>query len=110
MVDQLSHTLGRIEQSLETITKTLGEDRMAAATYRTEIRSAVNIVRDNVADLKNKAENTASDVAEMRPYIADYIERRAEVRGLSRLGHLIAALGGGGIALTVQWILKKLGS
>jgi hypothetical protein len=77
-VDPLSHTLGRIEQALETITKTLSEDRMASASYRTEMRRDLTAVRDMVHDLKNRVNNTADEVAEMRPDVDDYRMTKAQ--------------------------------
>lgn len=109
-VDPLSHALGGIEKQLELITKTLSEDRLASATYRTQMRNDLTVVRDAVHDLKNKVDNHAEQLAEMKPDVSDYVQRRAEAIGMSKLAHLGAALGGGSFALAVQWLLRKFGS
>lgn len=108
-VDPLSHTLGRIEQSLETITKTLSEDRMASAQYRTEVRRDLSAVRDMVHDLKNRVNNTADDLAELRPDVEDLKKTKQQGIGgwnlVKTIWAVVLALGAGGIGA----ILTALG-
>lgn len=105
-VDPLSHTLGRIEQALETITKTLSDDRMASATYRTDMRRDLATVKDSVLDLKNRVNNNADELAEMRPDIEDYRIRRGQGELALSLGKLIwgavIALGAAGVGALVH--------
>lgn len=81
-MDPLSHTLGRIENALETITKTLSEDRMAAAQYRTEMRRDLTTVRETVTDLKNRVNYNADEIAEMKSDVADYRVTKAQGVGV----------------------------
>lgn len=116
-VDPLSHKLGRIELALEMITKTLSEDRMASAQYRTDMRRDLTAVRDMVHELKTRVDNNADELADMRPDVEDYREMRAEGRGgwkvVTASAHAVRAawlfLGAAGAAL-VTWIMKFGGS
>lgn len=110
-VDPLSHTLGRIEQALDTITKTLGEDRMASASYRTQMRGDLTAVRDMVHDLKNRVNNTADEVAEIRPDILDYRLMKAQGTGIVNaakvLWIVLIALGATGIGAIIHALWPK---
>jgi predicted nucleic acid-binding Zn-ribbon protein len=88
-VDPLSHALGRIENALETITKTLSEDRAASAQYRTDMRRDLSTVRENVLDLKNRVSNNADELAEMRPDVDDYRRRRDKGIGMADLTKVV---------------------
>jgi chromosome segregation ATPase len=105
-MDPLSHTLGRIEQALETITKTLSEDRAASAQYRTDMRRDLSTVRDNVLDLKNRVNNNADELAELRPDVADYRRRRDRGIGMVDLTKtvwtMLIGLGAVGIGAIVH--------
>lgn len=105
-VDPLSHTLGRIESALDLITKTLNEDRIASASYRTDIRRDLTNVRDMVHDLRNKVENTANDLADMKPDVDDY--RLMKAKGLGAwstakiIWTILIGLGAAGIGAIIS--------
>lgn len=84
-VDPLSHTLGRVEQALDTITKTLSEDRMAAAAFRTEIRREVSEVKDIVREMNGQVKSTVKEVAQIKPVVDDYRQRRDRGLGMADL-------------------------
>lgn len=81
-VDPLSHTLGRIEGALDTITTTLREDRLASAQYRTDMRRDLTAVRDMVHDLRNRVNNNADELAEIRPDVEDWRITKAQGMGV----------------------------
>lgn len=105
-VDPLSHTLGRIENALETITKTLSEDRMASASYRTEMRQSLQTVKDNVSDLKNRVNNTADEMAELRPIVESHQLKFVQGSGIwnaaKALWIILLGLGATGIGAIVH--------
>jgi hypothetical protein len=109
-IDELSRLLGAIEAKVDLVGKTQAEDRMANASWRTDVRKELGGIRSDITEIKGSVNTVTTDVAEMKPDVADYVQKRAEARGISRLAHLIAALGGGSFALALQWLLKKLGA
>lgn len=105
-VDPLSHALGRIENALETITKTLSEDRTASAQYRTDMRREIGTVRDNVMDLKNRVNNNADEIAEMKADVADYRITKAQGVGVWNAAKttwtILISMGAAGIGAIVH--------
>jgi hypothetical protein len=81
-VDPLSHALGRIENALETITRTQAEDRVSSAQYRTDMRREIRTVSETVIDLKNRVNNNADEIAEMKADVADYKVTKAQGVGV----------------------------
>jgi len=108
-IDELSRLLGSIEAKVDLVTRTQGEDRQAAASWRTHVRADMDEIKSSVDELKGSVKEVTGKVNTMKPDVDDYVEKRAEARGMSRLGHLIAALGGGSFALGLQWLLRKFG-
>jgi hypothetical protein len=105
-VDPLSHALGRIEGALETITKTLSEDRMASASYRTQMRGDLTTVREMVHDLRNRVNNNAEDIDEMKADVSDYRITKAQGVGVwnvaKTLWTLIISLSAAGIGAIIH--------
>ncbi len=108
-IDELSLLLGEIKAKLDLVTRTQAEDRSASASWRTDVRSKLDGVRDDVSALKSSVKEVTGRVSIMEPEVGSYVQDRAERRGMSRIGHLAAALGGGGVAVAIQWILRKFG-
>lgn len=110
-VDPLSHTLGRVEQALETITKTLSEDRLASAQYRTEMRRDLTAVKDMVHDLRTRVNNNADELAEMRPDVENYRIRRAQGESLwgaaKTIWAILVAVGATGIGALIHAFWPK---
>lgn len=110
----VSFELGGIKQALETITRTLSEDRMASASYRTEVRkelaaqtSTINSVQTDIVVAKNA-------IAEMKPKVESLEERALMSKGaanfaivLGKFAHVISAGIGGFIVLLVERWLHK---
>jgi hypothetical protein len=108
-IDELSRVLGGIEAQLANITKTQAEDRMASASWRTGIREDIAGIREDVAEMKGGVRSVTTEVDEIKPVIADYVEQRAQARGIGRLATAAAAIFGGGVVVFMQWLLKKIG-
>jgi hypothetical protein len=105
-VDPLSHTLGRIENALETITKTQSEDRVASAAYRTDMRREMTTIRETVFDLKNRVNNNADEIAEMKADVTDYRVTKAQGVGVwnaaKTLWTVVIGLGAAGLGAIVH--------
>lgn len=105
-IDPLSHTLGRIEESLNIITKTQAEDRVASAVYRTQMRNDLTAVRDTVFDLRSRVNNNADELAEMRPDVKDFRITKEQGIGawntVKTLWTVLITLGAGFVGLIVH--------
>lgn len=105
-LDPLSQMLGEMNAKLDTVTKTQAEDRIASAQYRTDMRRDLTDVRDSVHDLKNRVNNNADELAEMRPDVEDYRKHKYQIEGASKLTRVLWAifgvLGGGGIIALIE--------
>lgn len=53
-IDELSRVLGGIEAGLATVNKTLAEDRLASASYRTDVRREFTNLSDRLGSLESK--------------------------------------------------------
>ena len=105
-IDPLSQMLGEINAKLDMVTKVQAEDRVASAQYRTDMRRDLTDVRDSVGDLKNRVNNTADELAELRPDVEDYRKNRHQIEGASKLTKflwgLFSAFGAGGILAIIE--------
>src|SRR5947209_4892424 len=110
-VDPLSHTLGRIENALEMITKTLSEDRLASAQYRTDMRRDLAMVSEGMGALKNQVTNNADELADLRPFVEDYRLRAAQGSGIwnaaKALWIILIGLGATGIGAIIHAFWPK---
>jgi hypothetical protein len=108
----VAYILGRIEGQLETVNKTLAEDRMASAQYRTDMRKELQANRDEVQKLKATVDGAVSDISEMKPKV-DSLEARALMSAgaarlavvLGKFAHIISAAIGGAVVFFLQkWL------
>lgn len=109
----VSYILGRVESSLELITKSIAEDRMAEAQYRTFVRDEMMKLQTQIAQLSalltqavTDHAHTKSTVAEIKPVIEQLQEAYLMSRGaakfanvIGKLSHWFVAIVGGAIAL-----------
>lgn len=119
MVDrphEMSFELGGIKQALDTITKTLSEDRTASAQYRTEIRreladqtTKINAVQTDIVLAKKDIADTKIDISEIKPKVESLEARALMSKGaanfaiiLGKFAHVISAGIGGFIVLLVE--------
>lgn len=109
----LGARLGGIEKSLEIIVRTLSEDRVAAANYRTDIRAELKAVNAEVAGAKTEIQDAKADIrsatetlTELRPKVLLLEQKAAMVTGASKLAEFIwrtfYGLVGGAIVVAVE--------
>lgn len=111
-VHDVSFELGGIKASLDTITRTLSENRTADAQYRTGIRDEMGKQRDLINGVGNDLAIAKRDIDDMRPKVESLYERATMSRGaavlataLGKAGHVIVAGIGGIIALLLErWL------
>lgn len=108
----VSYELGGIKSSLETIMRTLSENRTADAQYRTAIRQEMTSQTNTINAVQTDMALAKKDIGEMRPKV-DSLEGRAMMsKGaanfaivLGRFAHIIsAAVGGIIVALLDRWM------
>jgi hypothetical protein len=109
--DRLWFFLGGVQKSLQSIERTLAEDRLAAAQYRTDIRKEIKNVSDQTLTVHGELRLTAIAVDDIRPKVEELWQHRQRSVGAGRLwssfgqlAHIFSAALGGVIAvLTSHW-------
>jgi len=108
----VSYELGGISQQLDTITRTLSEDRSASAQYRTHIRKELASQHDDIHIIVTDMTLAKQAIADMKP-VVDSLEQRALMsKGaanfaivLGKFAHVISAALGAGIAFLLErWL------
>jgi hypothetical protein len=108
-IDPLSRVLGSIEAQLATITKTQSEDRVANAAWRTDVRREIGGIREDITEIKGSANSATIEINEIKPIVADYVEQRAQARGMGRIAHAVSGLFGAGFLFALQKLWAKFG-
>lgn len=118
-VHDVSFELGGIKASLDTITRTLSENRSADAQYRTGVRErmeeqskAINAVDTKLTVAQRDITDTKQDVAGLDPRLKSLEDRALMSKGaaglaimLGKFGHVItAAIGGVFAVLLERWL------
>src|SRR5882672_1689847 len=88
-IDDLSYELGGIKTQLESVLRTLGEDRSAAASYRTEIRAEIRGLETKLSNVESISRETAKDVLDMKPKVQSLEERATMSKGAANLAVLL---------------------
>lgn len=115
-VHDVSYELGGIKTALDTITRTLSENRTADAQYRTGIRDEmgkqrdlINGVGNDLAIAKKDIADTKEDIAEIKPKMKSLEDRALMSKGaanfaiiLGKFAHIISAGIGGIIVLLLD--------
>lgn len=98
-IDELSRVLGGIEAGLATVIKTLADDRIASASYRTDIRREFANLSESVQGVTNDTRTCKSELADMKPKLSALEIKNIKRETAFRLGsavinvlYLIAAL------------------
>ena len=113
-LDELSRVLGGIESQLDLVLRTQGEDRLAAAQYRTDIRRELAETKDSIHSVQIDIRIVTDEVSSMKPTVTKLEEIRLMSAGatklaliFSRAAHLIAGmLGGLAVFLLDYWTRK----
>ncbi len=119
-IDPLSRVLGGIENELKSISRTQSEDRLAAAQYRTDIRSEIRevnktfqVMQDDVQSVQSDMRSSAEKISEMIPAVRTLQNNALLSKGalnlaviLGKIAHVASAMIG---ALSVLLFQKWLG-
>ena len=119
-IDPLSRVLGGIENELKSISRTQSEDRLAAARYRTDIRSEIRevnktfqVMQDDVQSVQSDMRSSAEKISEMIPAVRTLQNNALLSKGalnlaviLGKIAHVASAMIG---ALSVLLFQKWLG-
>ena len=107
----VSYELGGIKNALDTITRTLSENRLADAQYRTGIREEMKSQHDAITSVGHDLAIAKKDISDMKPTVESLEQRALMSKGAANLAillgkgaHIISAAIGGAIVL----ILDKL--
>lgn len=111
---QLWLLLGGIQEALDTIKGTLGEDRITAAQYRTDIRKELETIKNGSGDIKADLRIAKEDIGIMKPKVEILEQQRHMSAGaallaiwIGRFAYSAMAILGGFAALQLQkWIGK----
>lgn len=106
----VSYELGGINKQLEAITKTLSEDRMSSAQYRTDIRSEIGKQRDAINIVGSDLAIAKRDIADMKPKVESLDQRALMSKGaanfaiiLGKGAHIISA----GLGAVIVMLLDR---
>lgn len=109
MDESVAFQLGSIQNALETITRTLSENRTADAQYRTGVREEMTRQRDAILKVQSEVERSAEVIAEIKPKVTTLEERALMSAGAAKLAiilgkfaHIISAAVGGAIVLVLD--------
>ncbi len=111
----VSYELGGIKNALDTITRTLSENRLADAQYRTGIREEMTKQRDAISSVGSDLTIAKKDIADMKPKVESLDQRAMMSKGaanlaiiLGKFAHVISAGIGGVIVLIIdRFVLGK---
>lgn len=115
----VSYELGGIKNALDTITRTLSENRLADAQYRTGVREemtkqrdAINSVGNDLAIAKKDIADTKEDISGITPKLKSLEDRALMSKGaanfaiiLGKFAHVISAGIGGVIVLVIDRLI-----
>jgi hypothetical protein len=91
-IDELSRVLGGIEKELQTVTRTLADDRISAASYRTDIRRELAAVKDSVQNINADTRECKTDIADMKPKVLALEVKSIKAAGAWDVGSVIAKI------------------
>jgi len=110
----VDYALGGIKAQLEVITKTLSEDRMASAQYRTDVRRQLADTSEKIGKVSGDLNAAKEDIAEMKPKVEALNQRADMSRGaanfavlLGKFAHVLsAAIGAFVVILFDRWLRR----
>lgn len=110
----VSYELGGINKQLETITRTLSENRLADAQYRTGIRAEMKVQSDAINSVGSDLALAKKDISDMKPKVENLDERAKMSKGatnlaiaLGRFAHFISAALGAGLVFLLERLLGR---
>lgn len=107
--DDVSYELGGIKSQLDTILRTLSENRTADATYRTGIREEMKAQTTGINEVKTDLALAKQDIATMKPKVESLDQRALMSKGaanfaiiMGKFAHVITAGIGGIVAVLLE--------
>lgn len=98
-LNELSVTIGKLLGGVETLTRTAGEDRMAAAQYRTDMRremkeqsGTLGAITGEVKGLKDNVTFMQKDIDALQRDVSEYRTHRDQFMGAAKLGKMLWAV------------------
>lgn len=108
--DVVSYELGGIKNALDTITRTLSENRLADAQYRTGIREEMTKQRDAISGIGSDLAIAKKDIGDMKPKVETLDQRALMSKGaanfaivLGKFAHVISA----GLGASIVFLLER---
>lgn len=105
----VSFELGGIKNALDTITRTLSENRTADATYRTDIRREMGEQSAKINNIVTDVTLAKRDISDMKPKVDSLNDRATMSKGaanlaifLGKFAHVISAGIGAVIVLLID--------
>ena len=117
-VGNVSFMLGQLKQGMETIIKTLSEDRSASAQYRTDIRKEIAALRDDYHEVRTDLKTVKEKIEKIEPKVMELEEKDHREQGaktlavsvgsfLGKAAQLAIGAIGGGMAVLAEKLLHK---
>jgi len=111
----VSYELGGINKQLEGISKTLSEDRMSSAQYRTDIRAQLTAQQNALNEVKTDLSLAKKDISDMKPTVESLEQRALMSKGaanfailVGKFAHIISAgIGGILVLLLDRFVIGK---
>lgn len=110
----MARSLGALEESVEHIAEGLDREREENRLHRESIRNimeaqaeATRVLTGEVSGITGQMGNIKSQLDDLAPDVKDYRERRAELRGATKMGKTmwLAIVGvSGGIGVVIGWV------
>ncbi len=110
----VDYALGRIEAQLDTIMQTLSQDRLASASYRTDIRKQLANTDEKLGKVSGDMKTAKEDIAVMKPEVKSLLDRALMSRGatnlaimLGKFAHVLSAAIGAVIVILFEAWLRR---
>lgn len=109
---EIWRSLGVLQSSIDSVLRTLSENRQADASYRTDIRAELKGITTQVTTINGTVTLAKTDIEQMKPRV-DALWQRFQMSkgvtslavGLSHAGSIVVAALGGGFALAIKvWL------
>lgn len=104
----LAHAVGRLEGEIAALKEELARDRAEGEAENERASQHRKDLREVIGALSGAVKELTRQVTEASPLWKDYQEKRAEARGAAKLARAvyiaIAAIGGAGGAVIIEWL------
>lgn len=88
---ELERWRGRVEERLDKLILDCSEERRGSSEYRKDMRIVIEALSESVRACTREVRVCSQEIAEMKPLVVDYREKRAEFRGAAHLSKTLWA-------------------